>query len=167
MIKRSNQWKKLQRKSHLGNKMSEITKTRMRIAHTGKPSNAVGKHWKLSGKSRINQSNANKLRVLSGNHNFWKGGITPINNKIRKSIDYKLWREAVFKRDNFTCIFCYRRSGKGQKIELNADHIKPFAYYPELRFAIDNGRTLCKECHENTDTYMGRAKKHTKIISYK
>ena len=63
----------------------------------------------------------------------------------RKS--YRDWRKAVFERDNFECIWC------GSTENLNADHIKPFAYFPELRFAIDNGRTLCKKCHRKTDTW--------------
>lgn len=83
----------------------------------------------------------------------WKGGITPINEKIRKSLEYKLWRESVFKRDKFTCIWCRLKSGNGKSIILNADHIKPFSLYPELRFAIDNGRTLCVSCHRKTETY--------------
>ncbi len=78
---------------------------------------------------------------------LWKGGITPINQSIRSSLEYRLWREAVFARDNWTCVWCGQRSGNGIKIILNADHIQKFAYFPELRFAIDNGRTLCKECH--------------------
>lgn len=85
---------------------------------------------------------------------LWKGGITPINHKIRTSLEYKLWRESVFTRDNFTCIWC----GDKTSGNLNADHIKPFAYFPELRFAIDNGRTLCIDCHKTTETYLKRVK---------
>lgn len=81
--------------------------------------------------------------------NNWQGGITPINNKIRASAEYKLWREAVFARDGYKCIWC----GDDRGGNLNADHIKPFYLFPELRFAIDNGRTLCEPCHRTTETY--------------
>ena len=86
--------------------------------------------------------------------NFWKGGITQANQLIRQSLKYKIWRETVFKRDHFTCRSCGQIGG-----HLNADHIKPFALFPELRFAIDNGRTLCVPCHKTTDTYAGKIKK--------
>lgn len=88
----------------------------------------------------------------------WKGGITPINKALRGSLEYKLWRKSVFERDNYTCIWCRARSEKNKAVILHADHIKPFAYFPELRFAIDNGRTLCEICHSKTDTYCGRVK---------
>lgn len=107
--------------------------------------------------SRKKLSETHKKRVKEGKCHLYKGGIYPENLKIRKSLEYKLWREAVFKRDNFTCVWCNNnKSGN-----LEADHIKPFAYYPELRFAIDNGRTLCKDCHRKTDTYgFNRHKEH-------
>ena len=88
-----------------------------------------------------------KYLVANGSHNFWKGGVTSKNQIIRSSLEYKIWREAVFKRDDYTCVWCLARSGKGKTVVLNADHIQPFATNPELRFAIDNGRTLCKDCH--------------------
>ena len=56
-------------------------------------------------------------------------------------------------RDNYTCVWCGARNGKGKTVILHADHIKQFAYFPELRFAIDNGRTLCKTCHGRTETF--------------
>jgi len=84
-------------------------------------------------------------------HRWWKGGVSTINELMRKSLEYKLWRKAVFARDNYTCIWCGRKDKT-----IKADHIKPFALYPELRFAIDNGRTLCDKCHRTTDTYGNR-----------
>lgn len=86
-------------------------------------------------------------------HWNWKGGINPINDTIRKSTEYKLWRKSVFERDEYTCVWCGQAGG-----DLNADHIKPFAFFPELRFAIDNGRTLCVPCHRTTNTYGNRMK---------
>lgn len=32
--------------------------------------------------------------------------------------------------------------------------------FPELRFELSNGRTLCVECHQKTDTYGEKAKKY-------
>lgn len=84
-------------------------------------------------------------------NNFWKGGITPINTRIRQSSEYKAWRVSVFTRDDYTCQFCFVRGRK-----LHADHIKPFASYPDLRLDINNGRTLCVDCHKQTPTYLNR-----------
>lgn len=58
------------------------------------------------------------------------------------------FRNEVFKRDNYTCQLCGKHGGN-----LNADHIKSFSEYPDLRFDLSNGRTLCVPCHRNTDSY--------------
>ncbi len=129
--------------------MSEKGKENIRLAHIGKK--LLPEH-----KRKI------RLNAKRGRDNFqWKGGVTPIHNKIRGTCEYKLWRKAVFTRDNYTCVWCGSKNGEGKTIVLNADHIKPFAMYPELRFAIDNGRTLCVPCHKTTDTY---GSKTTKLI---
>ena|SRR3990167_10861583 len=98
---------------------------------------------------------------------FWKGGITAVNKIIRGSFKYKLWREAVFKRDNYTCVWCNIRSGNGKAIILHADHIKSFSLFPELRFVINNGRTLCIDCHKKTDTYLWKIKNYATSFSSK
>lgn len=76
---------------------------------------------------------------------------------IRASLRYKEWRKAVFQRDNYTCQECGDKKGGN----LQADHIKSFALYPEYRFDVSNGRTLCRKCHKLTDNY-GYTKQNAK-----
>ena len=118
-----------------GKKASTQTRNKMSKAHLGNKSN-TGR--KFSEKHLRNISESKK----GNKHHNWKGGITPLNKAIRNSLENKLWIRACLERDNFTCIWCGKRGG-----DLHVDHIQEFAYYPELRFAIDNGRTLCKPCH--------------------
>lgn len=106
--------------------------------------------------SQRSYKNCVKHRIRSNkgsNHYLWKGGITPLRKKMGRSPEYRQWREEVFKRDNYTCQICKKRSSARNPLTLNADHIKPFNLYPELRLSLENGRTLCLECHKNTDTY--------------
>ena len=152
-----------------GYKMSEEHKHKLSLAHKGKKFSEehknkiglasaifrIGKKHSPETRKKISEAQKGKPRPYQGgkNHYNWKGGITPENMRIRQSFEYKLWRIAVFERDNYTCIWCSARSGKGKKVILNADHIKEFCNYPELRFAIDNGRTLCLDCHKKTDSW--------------
>lgn len=98
------------------------------------------------------------IKIIKGKrHPNWKGGKNRINKRIRNLKSSKDWRKSVFERDNYTCQECGIRSGNGKAVQLQADHIKPFALYPKLRRTLKNGRTLCVDCHRKTDTY-GRKK---------
>lgn len=125
-------------KYSLGYKQSIKTREKKRLA-------GIGRHPSIETRKKLS------IAKKGENHHNWQGGISKINDRIRQSLEYKLWRESVFKRDNYTCIWCNQKGGK-----LNADHIKSFAFFPELRFAIDNGRTLCVPCHKTTKTYGNR-----------
>ena len=79
---------------------------------------------------------------FSGDNNWnWRGGITSENKKQRVLFQRTLQRK-VFERDNFTCQECKGRGGW-----LQADHVKSWKDFPELRFDINNCRTLCMSCH--------------------
>mgnify|MGYP001614940429 CR=1 FL=1 len=80
-------------------------------------------------------------------HPAWKHGKSVENKEIRKSIEGRLWRESIFKRDKYLC-----QMPDCDKVEryLEVHHIKKFSLYPELRFSLDNGVTLCKKCHQKT-----------------
>jgi len=149
-----------------GSKRSEEVKLKISEAKKGKPVKfvpdntgrtvSVETRQKLSNimKSKGIKPPGRKTDVKGSNNGNWKGGITLLNTTIRKSNEYKLWRVTVFERDKYTCVWCGVRGGT-----LQADHIKSFAGFPELRFDLDNGRTLCIKCHRKTDTYGGRGKR--------
>ena len=106
---------------------------------------------KLSIETRRKQSKSLKGFNKGSKHYNWKDGITKKNANIRNSIEYKLWREAVFARDNWTCQKTEQRGGK-----LVAHHIQNFADFPELRFAIDNGITLGEKAHQKFHKKYGK-----------
>ena len=87
----------------------------------------------------------------------WKGGVTKENHRIRSSYEFKEWRRKVFKRDNYTCQKCEKN-----KCYIEAHHIKSFADYPELRFNMDNGITLCIDCHVVIDKFRKKLIKRIK-----
>lgn len=92
---------------------------------------------KLSIETRKKQSDAHK-----GEKSYlWKGGITPFNKAERVKFQHGM-QKLVFQRDDYTCQLC---GIKG--VDLQVDHIQSWAEYVELRFSMDNCRTLCAKCH--------------------
>jgi hypothetical protein len=112
-------------------KISKYNKTNGKV-----PPSWLGKKLTISHRKKLKESHSGKKSI------HWKGGVTPINKIIRHSLEYTLWRESIFARDNWTCQKTKIKGGK-----LVAHHIKNFANYPELRFAIDNGITFSEKVH--------------------
>lgn len=106
----------------------------------------VGHPQPLSAKRRLSEC----FRGEKGSN--WKGGITLLTEAMRHTLEFRLWRAKVLERDNYTCQSCCVRGGI-----LRPHHIKSFAHFPELRFTVSNGVTLCAGCHQKTDNFGGRA----------
>lgn len=111
----------------------------------------TGSRHTEAAKERVRQSLLGKRGPLARN---WQGGKTKLSTIIRYSSEMKAWRRQVFERDGYKCVNC------GATGYLEADHIKPFAFFPDLRFELSNGRTLCRPCHKLTDTYASNVFKH-------
>ena len=133
-----------------GFKRSEEFKEKIAIAMKGRKGWSAGK----------------KLPHRSGaNCHFWKGGVSKKNRTERQNfcstLEYREFRNRIFKRDNYTCQDCGRRTKKGDKVYIQLHHIKPFSKYPNLRTSEDNVVTLCRKCHYQTDTFGA------KVYNYK
>ena len=127
------------------------TRRKKSEARKGNKNPMWGVKRQFSEEWRRKMSDSHKKRVKEGKNHLYKGGITPINKLVRTSFEYKLWRRAVYERDNFTC---QKHGGSGGN--LVAHHINNFADFPELRLAIDNGITLSKKAHNEFHKKYGR-----------
>ena len=122
----------------VGKKRSEATKQKMSESHKNNPK--VLKHLKELGKKQSGK-----------NHWNWKGGITDEMKQLRQTEEYQFWRNKVYAQDNWTCQKC------GKKLKnLIAHHKKSFKEYPNLRFNVSNGQTLCRSCHKKVHEEIGK-----------
>ena len=87
-----------------------------------------------------------RIKLNSGENTYnWKGGVYEQEHiAFRKTYEFKKWRNNVFKRDNYTCQCCGVRSYK-----LNAHHLDGYNWCEEKRTDVDNGITLCMDCHND------------------
>ncbi len=87
---------------------------------------------------------------------YWQAGIgldeptAPIHRTeselARKTYAYGVWRKTVLKRDGYACQSC----GNDEMNCPEAHHRVSFAKFPEQRFVVANGVTLCATCHSRT-----------------
>ena len=130
----------------------------------------LGKHWKRKPFTQEHRKKLSLAKIGKKGHSSWNKGLTKetdiriaryngINNwhykkdrttlcrtskqGERRTSIYFNWRKEVWKRDNWTC----KINNKDCKGRLEAHHILPWEQYPELRYEIKNGITLCHYHH--------------------
>jgi 5-methylcytosine-specific restriction endonuclease McrA len=112
--------------------------------------------WRLNlSKSHLGKKPSLETRIKLSKtrgekHHSWRGGITKKSFAIRNSFEYKLWRNACFQRDNFTC---QKTNISGGDLEVH--HINNFSDFDNLRFDISNGITLSKKSHREFHNKYG------------
>ena len=91
--------------------------------------------------------------------NRWDNGKTKERILLTSRDEYKQLRLSIFKRDEFKCVLC---DSSGY---LEMDHIKEWCNYPELRYEPTNLRTLCSDCHKNSDNFGSKALRRKSVGS--
>ena len=143
-----------------GRKFSEEWKKKISGAMSGEKNHQYGKvgYWKGKKRGKMpvewrKKISETHLKQVAYNYK----GTTKLFERIRKSFKYRQWRSDVFTRDDFTCQECGERG-----CYIVAHHIYRFARITEdykiktfeeamnceELWNINNGLTLCSDCHE-------------------
>lgn len=109
----------------------------------------------------------------------WKGGKTFLGPRLKNLEEYKDWRDRVYERDNYTCQECGQKGGKLEAHHLKAfsvilsEFLKTYSQFSPIEdketlvrlsiswqpfWDINNGQTLCVDCHKKTTNYANKAK---------
>lgn len=150
-------------------KLVKPNPTSFKKGHTSWNKDKKGIRLSSNSEFKKGQHTSPKTEIKKGQyakekHPNWKGGISPKSSLIRNSVEYSLWRKKIFERDAYTCQSCGQ-----QGVRLQADHY-PISFSTILEqfkiktlkqalacekvWDINNGRTLCVRCHEQTVTYL-------------
>lgn len=112
---------------------------------------------RLVGKAKSQEHREAMSRAMTGavagekNPN-WRGGSSSKLVIARSRRQYREWKAEVLKRDGYKCTKCGLVHGHicsccGHRVLLHAHHLRPFKEFPELRYEVSNGVSLCERCH--------------------
>jgi hypothetical protein len=160
-LKRKLSIKRLENRDKLGYVNSPETRLKISATCTGKKflNRKKPQPFSLEHRKRMSISRSGIK------HWNWDGGKSNLITKIRTSFEYRQWRSDIFTRDNWDCQNCQVHGGR-----LHVHHIKPLsviikenkvetienAKECEEIWNINNGITLCIDCHKKTDSYLKR-----------
>jgi hypothetical protein len=86
------------------------------------------------------------------NHPNWNPDLTVEERENERNIEgYSEWRNAVYKRDSYTCQSCQQVGGN-----INAHHLDGYHWCKDKRTDINNGVTLCDDCHTEFHSTYGK-----------
>ena len=165
--------------SLLGKKLPQEVRNKIGLANRGKKRSAqarinigLGKKGSKNPHYGKHLSEKTRKKLSQSMKKFWGPRIDKNHNelyhRIRHSLENRIWRENVLKRDNYTCVWCGDNTGGN----LEADHIKPFILIIRQNniktlqealkcfelWDISNGRTLCEDCHKLTNSWGSKAR---------
>jgi 5-methylcytosine-specific restriction endonuclease McrA len=159
----------LKKQSRLGKHFTQKGLENLRESHKGQiawnkgvkgmKSPFLGKHHSEESKRK------NREKHIGNKYKLGKGHKTPARILIRESNKYKIWRQLIYLRDDFTCQDCGQRGGKLEAhhhkksfsllIKEACDFLPLLSIYDAVMtyspfWDIDNGKTLCRGCHDKT-----------------
>lgn len=122
-------------------------------------------HPSFKDKDSFGKAISKTMREHPENHPNWRGGITEISKKIRRTREYNQWVKSIYERDNFTCQFTGMKD-----VRLAAHHKKPLKTIieehniktlddalncPEI-WDISNGITMSAAYHMKFHLYLNK-----------
>lgn len=140
-------------KNHLGFHHSDEAKRKIGLTHKGKQY-CLGRKMSEETKKKISETLKRKgiepkVKFIGRGekHWAWKKDRTQLcrtsKQGERRTSVYFNWRKQVWIRDNYKC----RMHNQDCCGRIEAHHILGFTKYPELRYEINNGITLCQFHH--------------------
>lgn len=128
--------------SLVGKKRTEESKRKMSLSHLGKVSWMLGKKHTEETRKKISESRKGK-NCGEECWNYVKDRSKLAKQEERNGNRHKEWSRKVKNRDNWKC----RINNKDCQGKVIAHHILPWSSFPELRYIINNGITLCHFHH--------------------
>jgi hypothetical protein len=137
-LRKSDEYRRsVQRQNATGRVVTPKVRERLRAL-------AVGRHHRPESVRKILETKLARGTLPHGERHYnWKGGRPWARFKDER---YVRWRATVLERDNYVCTDCGRACAKYER-GLAAHHLLSYASYPEFRYEVSNGITLCRECH--------------------